>query len=1516
MSEFSRNLAFIIGINNYTNGISSLKNATNDAKKLVEVLREKHSYQVWVCLDEVATLKNLKNFLEKTLPQHVTADDRLLFYFAGHGIALNGDDGPEGYLIPQDAKLGDTKTYLPMAYLQEYLSDLPCRHFLGILDCCFAGAFRWSSTRDLLAAPEVIHKERYDRFITDPAWQIITSAAYDQKALDAFNLNTERGQIGEHSPFAAALLEALTGSADAYPSASNGKPSGDGIITATELYLYLRDAVEPATQENRQRQTPGIWPLKKHDKGEYIFLAPGHPLNLPPAPPLDESQNPYRGLESFNEEHTQFFFGRQALTKQLFTHICQQPLTIVLGASGTGKSSLVKAGLIAYIKNLDTTHQQWRILKPIRPGESPLRALNNTLNSKNYLLSSITSLPTFDTVETLCAHLATWIELNPQSKLLLAIDQFEELITLCKDEQERELFLNFLAEAVKNYPQQLRLVLTLRLDFESQFRDTPLKQHWTAARFIVPPMTRMDLRQAIEEPASAKVMYFKSDDRNYPLVDRLIDEVANMPGALPLLSFTLSELYLKYLKRQRIAQQRSETIDRAITEADYQELGGVALSLTQRADREYEELVKLDPAFEQTICHVMLRMVAVGTGELAARRRVSWSELEYPEPENQRVKQVIKSFSAARLLIEGQDIEGKSYVEPAHDALVQGWRKLLIWKQDPQEQEISILQRQLTGVAQDWKNQRPEKFHWDTAPTAWFQQLGKRNQQLGLLWNANPRLDLLKQVLNSQTNNWFNQVETEFVVSSLQRRRNNQLRAYGLGALVLGGVLLFAFNQWNQNQQTQSINLARSSEQYFGRDQQLDALVDGLKAAKTLQWTVNAPPETTIPVVNALQQVVYGVKEHNRLQGYNNTAVSGVSFCNDGKTIASVSQDGIVKRWGLDGKELDTIDRQTADVESVSFSRDCKMVALGSRDASITLWNLDSKKSKKLIFLKGTATVWSRSSKKSKELVPLKGHITSVTSVGFSPDSKLLASGTEDGIVTLWSIDGEQLWTIQGHSTELDSENINIGTVGSVSFSPDGKTIVSNGDTTKLWSLDGKLKTTFKVSGNASFSPDGKMLILVDYHAITLWDLNGNALGRHPINGDISNSISFSPDGKTIAWASRDGIIKLWNLDGNELTTINGRGSVNSVSFSLDGKTLAAGNGDGSIKLWSLSKEPLTTLKLDNLINCFSFSPDGKTIALGGFKKVTIWSLDGKQLKTFEVAPNASDTESSNQVESLSFSPDGKSLAASANFIIQLWSLENGKELWKRPESGVNYSSSFSSVSFSPDGKIATPGGGKLLKLFSLDGKELKPLTLEGYSENRFSFSPDGKTLVVLRNDNTIQRWRTADGKELPSLGNPARSIQGANAQATSISFSPDSKILAAGSSDGTLELWNLENGENVGRLRGHTDGINSISFSPDGKILASASADNSIRFWSLENVTEVGKIALLPRSKAYFSPDGKTLAVVSDKTVTLLNVDLNDLLRRGCDRVHDYLKNNPNVSQSDRYLCNDVPKIVAKAIP
>ena len=378
-SRFNLNLAVVVGINDYQNGISTLGTAKQDAEAIAAILEQDYHYKVKSLTNEQATGENLKSYLETEIPNLLRENhpSRLVFYFCGKGSSINGDEVPQGYLIPQDAKLGEVATYLPMQQVEAALSGLPCQHCLVILDCCFAGAFRWSSTRKLSVIEEVIHKERFDRFIKDPAWQVITSAASDQFALDNLDLNSDRGiakSDTKHSPFAMALMEALKGYADIYPPAKNGKKSGDGIITATELYLYLRDAVEVPTDTRNQRQTPQIWSLKKHDKGEFIFLPPGHELNLPPAPSLDELEenNPYRGLKSYDAKDSHLFFGRTVLIEKLAESVENQPLTIVLGASGSGKSSLVKAGLVPYLSS-----EKWKILSPIRPGESPPQSLQN-----------------------------------------------------------------------------------------------------------------------------------------------------------------------------------------------------------------------------------------------------------------------------------------------------------------------------------------------------------------------------------------------------------------------------------------------------------------------------------------------------------------------------------------------------------------------------------------------------------------------------------------------------------------------------------------------------------------------------------------------------------------------------------------------------------------------------------------------------------------------------------------------------------------------------------------------------------------------------------------------------------------------------------------------------------------------------------------------------------------------------------------------------------------------------------
>ena len=266
-SRFRRSVAIIIGIDKYENGIPPLKTATNDARRLATTLKDLHNFEVQLFLDEDASEQRLSKLLIEQLPNELSAEDRLIFYFAGHGVAIDGDNGPNGYLLPQDARRGEEDSYLFMPFVHDALLSLPVRHALIIMDSCFSGAFRWAATRDLISLPFVVHEERFDRFVKDPAWQVITSTAHDQKAMDQLSsgsLGTRPDEQG-HSPFALALFEALEGKADVVPA-----DGGDGLITATELYLYLESRLQPESIEEGIRQTPGLWPLSRHDKGEFV----------------------------------------------------------------------------------------------------------------------------------------------------------------------------------------------------------------------------------------------------------------------------------------------------------------------------------------------------------------------------------------------------------------------------------------------------------------------------------------------------------------------------------------------------------------------------------------------------------------------------------------------------------------------------------------------------------------------------------------------------------------------------------------------------------------------------------------------------------------------------------------------------------------------------------------------------------------------------------------------------------------------------------------------------------------------------------------------------------------------------------------------------------------------------------------------------------------------------------------------------------------------------------------------
>ncbi|MEG4596519.1 caspase family protein [Microcoleus sp. F8_C2] len=858
-TNFTRNLAVVIAVDHYENkSIRDLSTPVNDASAIADLLETDYAYkqddlqtQVIRLFNKQATLAGIRDLLTKTLPQLALTDgDRVIFYFAGHGLPRTNEDAPEGYLVPQDADPAKPDSFLPMREVAEELSKLACHHLLLILDCCFAGTFRWVvPSRDLIPVLKMIHREHYYRFIRYPAWQLITSSAHDQEALDVAKLNQNKRDEDKipgyddklHSPFALALLEGLQHSEGAQRQNADLIP--DGVVTAYELFTYLEQRV---SQLSKERQTPGLYPLRQdYDKGQFIFTSPKFDpeKQLEPAPKLNEENNPYRGLKSFDEKHAQFFFGRQVLVEALIKRLCQpkHTLQVVLGVSGSGKSSLVKAGLLPRLR---VDKSPWYILEPMRPQASPFMALarvllpvvNPTLIEQLAQVSFLdeklkqvvnqpdqkTNSPTQATSSTaattdplhkvaanwgsaqpeakllliedyfaqlqaqcsleeqrsltalhqallseidttvqqlqqnphyLSHEIQKWSQAYPNTTLLLVIDQFEELITMSQSSSAENRgatqaesngtsdlkqlpFLKTLREAIATCPQQWRVVVTLRSDFEPRFLDSPLQAYWQAARFPVRAMNSDELRQAIEGPALKQALYFEPDN----LVGMLIDEVGQMPGALPLLSFTLSELYVKLHERWI----KDESTDRALRMKDYEGLGGIAGALSQRATEEYKSQ-KWDDLQRATMRRVMLRMVTI-EGSGIARRRVPESELEYPsDEENQRREKVINQLVNIRLLVKGQET-GRIYIEPAHDFLLR-WNKLQEWIE--QEQEDLALQQRLIPAANDWKNNR------------------------GKLWiEEADRLARLEEVLESETANWLNRLEQEFVTQSILERQN------------------------------------------------------------------------------------------------------------------------------------------------------------------------------------------------------------------------------------------------------------------------------------------------------------------------------------------------------------------------------------------------------------------------------------------------------------------------------------------------------------------------------------------------------------------------------------------------------------------------------------------------------------------------------------------------------------------------------------------------------------------------
>jgi WD40 repeat protein/tetratricopeptide (TPR) repeat protein len=683
--------------------------------------------------------------------------------------------------------------------------------------------------------------------------------------------------------------------------------------------------------------------------------------------------------------------------------------------------------------------------------------------------------------------------------------------------------------------------------------------------------------------------------------------------------------------------------------------------------------------------------------------------------------------------------------------------------------------------------------------------------------------------------------------------------------------------------------ITAASEALFASNKEFDALLESLRAWKRLKQADGVQAETRMRVVSALQQAVYGIKEQNRLEGHSDI-VWGVTFSPDGQLLASGSTDQTVKIWSHKGILLQTLPGHKQAVTSVSFSPDGQRLASASLDRTVHIWRKN-------------AITGDFDTEPEKIL---RGHGDWIYCVTYSPDGELLATASKDATIKLWRKDGSLFKVLRGHQ----------GWVNWVTFSPDGQFIASASEdkTVKIWRRDGRLITTLQGHKQGvtalAFSPNGQILASGSKDkTIQLWrrerssSKDGFGFRRSKTLEKHSRtiwSLNFTADGQQLASSSEDNTINLWSPTGTLIDTFKGHSdAVASVAFSPDQTILASASYDKSVKLWRLDAPILPILKghKDRVVSV-AWSPDGQMLASSSRDRtVKLWQRDTRsdegETKLYKTLVGHL-----GRVLSVTFDPQGEMLASgSYDKTVKLWRWD-GTLL--KTLSG--HSDHVLSVAFSPDGQLlASASKDKTVKLWHRDGRLLTTLVGHNGWVNSVNFSPDGQLLASASDDHTIKLWQQ-DGTLLKTFSAQESWVLG-------ISFSPTDELLASASWDNTVKLWRRDGTLLKTLLKGYSDSVNAVTFSPNGEMLAAASWDRTVKLWSRE-----GKLiktltghqgAVLSVS---FSPDGQTLASASDdNTIILWNLNIDDLLLRGCDWLDDYLKYNRNVDQSDRQLCENI---------